>query len=220
MTALAKPRSMLVLLLLSGLIISLCMGLRQSLGLFMRPITLELGVSAAAFSFSLALQNIVWGLSQPFVGAAADRYGARPVLVVTSLVYAGGLALMVFSKGALGLNMAGFLAGIGIAGTGFGVLIGVVARATPPERRSQTVGAVAAAGSLGTMVLAPMGQALIDAFGWHVAMFAFAAVAASLALLALGIRDRTGRPTPTPPRCRCRWGRRCAKRRSTAASSP
>jgi predicted MFS family arabinose efflux permease len=189
MTTLARPRSMLVLLLLSGLIISLCMGLRQSLGLFMRPITLELGVSAAAFSFSLALQNIVWGLSQPFVGAAADRYGARPVLVVTSLVYAGGLALMVFSKGALGLNVAGFLAGIGIAGTGFGVLIGVVARATPPERRSQTVGAVAAAGSLGTMVLAPMGQALIDAFGWHVAMFAFAAVAASLALLALGIRE-------------------------------
>jgi len=69
-------------------------------------------VSAAAFSFSLALQNIVWGLSQPFVGAAADRYGARPVLVVTSLVYAAGLALMVFSKGALGLNVAGFLAGL------------------------------------------------------------------------------------------------------------
>jgi predicted MFS family arabinose efflux permease len=188
MTAIPKPRSMLVVLLLSGLIISLCMGLRQSLGLFLRPITLDLGVSAAAFSFSLALQNIVWGLSQPFVGALADRYGPRPVLVATSLVYAGGLLLMVFSNGALGLNVAGFLTGIGIAGTGFGVLIGVVARATPLERRSQTVGAVAAAGSLGTMVLAPMGQALMEAFGWRAAMAVFACVAASLALLSLGIR--------------------------------
>ena len=78
MTALGKSRSMLVLLVVSGLIISLCMGLRQSLGLFMRPITLDLGVSAAAFSFSLALQNIVWGLSQPFVGALADKYGRGP----------------------------------------------------------------------------------------------------------------------------------------------
>ena len=191
MTAPASRRSMLVLLVLSGLIISLCMGLRQSLGLFMRPITLDLGVSAAAFSFSLALQNIVWGLSQPFVGAAADRYGARPVLVATALLYGAGLLLIVYSKGALGLNMAGFLAGIGIAGTGFGILIGVVARATPPERRSQTVGAVAAAGSLGTMLLAPMGQALIDSFGWRTAMVVFAVVAASLAVLALGIRDQT-----------------------------
>jgi predicted MFS family arabinose efflux permease len=190
MTALNNRRSMLLLLVLSGLIISVCMGLRQSLGLFMRPITLDLGVSAAAFSFSLALQNIVWGLSQPFVGAAADRYGARPVLVVTSLLYALGLALMIYSQGAVGLNVAGFLTGVGIAGTGFGVLIGVVARATPPERRSQTVGAVAAAGSLGTMLLAPIGQALIDAYGWRTAMLAFAAVAASLAVMSLGISDR------------------------------
>ena len=204
MTTLAQHRSTLVLLLLSGLIISICMGLRQSLGLFMRPITLDLGVSAAAFSFSLALQNIVWGLSQPFVGAAADRHGARPVLVATSLVYGCGLLLIVYSRGAVGLNVAGFLTGIGIAGTAFGILIGVVARATPPERRSQTVGAVAAAGSLGTVLLAPVGQVLIDSFGWRTAMVAFAAIAASLALLSLGIRDQAraadahGPATPQP----------------------
>src|SRR5262249_61075043 len=93
----ASRRSMLTLLVLSGLIISLCMGLRQSLGLFMRPMTLELGISAAAFGFSIALQNIVWGLSQPFVGALADRYGARPALVATALAYAAGLLLMIHS---------------------------------------------------------------------------------------------------------------------------
>jgi predicted MFS family arabinose efflux permease len=186
----SQRRAMLLLIVLSGLIISLCMGLRQSLGLFMRPMTVDLGISAATFGFSIALQNIVWGLSQPFVGAAADRYGARPVLIVTALVYAAGLILMGFSSVFPGaLYVAGFLAGIGTAGTGFGVLIGTISRATPPERRSQTVGLVAAAGSLGTLVLAPVGQHLIDGVGWQAALVGFAAIAASMALLSLGIRE-------------------------------
>jgi predicted MFS family arabinose efflux permease len=186
-----QRRAMLVLLVLSGLIISICMGLRQSLGLFMRPMTLELGISSATFGFTIALQNIVWGLSQPFVGALADRYGSRPVLIGTAFIYAAGLLLMVFAKAvAAGLEIAGFLAGIGTAGTGFGVLIGTVSRATPPEKRSQTVGIVAAVGSLGTMVIAPIGQGLIDGFGWKVAMVAFAAIAASMALLSLPIREQ------------------------------
>lgn len=183
---------MLMLLVLSGVIISLCMGLRQSLGLFMRPMTVELGISAATFGFSIALQNIVWGLSQPVVGALADRYGPRPVLIGTALLYAAGLLLMMFAKVMPGaLEIAGFLAGVGVAGTGFGVLIGTVSRATPPEKRSQTVGLVAAAGSLGTMVIAPLGQWLIDGFGWKAAMTAFAAIAASMALLSLPIREHS-----------------------------
>ena len=87
MTSTVDRRAMLLLLILSGVIISICMGLRQSLG-----------ISAATFGFAIALQNIVWGLSQPFVGAVADRYGARPVLIATSFIYAAGLALMVFAK--------------------------------------------------------------------------------------------------------------------------
>jgi predicted MFS family arabinose efflux permease len=166
------------------------MGLRQSLGLFMRPMTVELGISASTFGFFIALQNIVWGVSQPFVGALADRHGARPVLVGTALLYAAGLALMVVSHAIPGgLALAGLLAGIGTAGTGFGVLIGTVSRATPPEKRSQTVGLVAAAGSLGTIAIAPLGQGLIDGFGWHVALLAFALIAASMALLSLAIRE-------------------------------
>src|SRR5437764_14181175 len=110
----ANRRAMVVLIVLSGVIISLCMGLRQSLGLFMRPMTVDLGISAATFGFSIALQNIVWGVSQPFVGALADRYGARPVLIGTALIYATGLALMLFATSFPGaLHVAGFLAGIG-----------------------------------------------------------------------------------------------------------
>ncbi len=181
---------MFVLLLLSGLIISLCMGLRQSLGLFMRPMGIDLGISAATFGFSIALQNIVWGLSQPFVGALADRHGARPVLIATALVYAAGLALMMMAGAVPGaLQLAGFLAGIGTAGTGFGVLIGTVSRATPPEKRTQTVGLVAATGSLGTMVLAPVGQSLINGYGWRAALLVFALIAASMALLSISLKE-------------------------------
>jgi predicted MFS family arabinose efflux permease len=112
------------------------------------------------------------------------------VLVVTALVYAAGLLLMGFSSLFPGaLQVAGFLAGVGTAGTGFGVLIGTVSRATAPEKRSQTVGLVAAAGSLGTLVMAPLGQHLINGFGWQAALMVFAVIAASMAVLSLAIRE-------------------------------
>ncbi|HVY04957.1 MAG TPA: MFS transporter [Burkholderiales bacterium] len=191
MASMHQRRAMLLLIVLSGLIISICMGLRQSLGLFMRPMTTELGISAATFGFSIALQNIVWGLSQPFVGALADRHGARPILIGTALTYAAGLLLMVYSNALPGgLAIAGFMMGVGTAGTGFGVLIGTVSRATPPEKRSQTVGLVSAAGSLGTMVLAPLGQGMIGGFGWKSGLFTFAAIAASMALFSLMVREQ------------------------------
>jgi predicted MFS family arabinose efflux permease len=185
----SSRRSYVLLLVLASAVISTALGIRQSLGLFMQPMVAGLGISAASFGFAIALQNLVWGLSQPFVGALADRHGARPVVMGTALVFAAGLMLMLFANHIpAGLQIAGFLTGVGIAGTGFGVLIGTVSRAAPPERRTQTVGLVAAAGSLGTMVIAPMGQSLIASFGWQTAMLAFAAIAASMMLLALPIR--------------------------------
>jgi len=93
-----------------------------------------------------------------------------------------------------GLQIAGFLTGVGIAGTGFGVLIGTVSRAAPPHKRTQTVGLVAAAGSLGTMVIAPAAQGLINGYSWRVALLAAAAIAACMALLSLPIRDRAPAP--------------------------
>jgi predicted MFS family arabinose efflux permease len=203
MSETSNRRAMILLLVLSGTIISICMGMRQSLGLFMRPMVVEAGVSAATFGFAIALQNIVWGLSQPFVGALADRYGSRRILLATALCFAGGLVVMACSRSALGLDLAGFLLGIGTAGTAFGVLLGVVTRASPPERRSQNVGIVAAAGSLGTMMLAPIGQSLIDHAGWQAALLAFAVIASSMALFALPIRGlarRLGAESSSPAR--------------------
>jgi len=192
-------RSVLILLLVSGIIISLCMGMRQSLGLFMRPVTLDLGVSVGTFAFAIALQNIVWGLSQPFVGAMADRFGPRPIVIGTALSYVAGLLLMASSRSALGLELAGLLCGIGIAGTSFGVLIGVVARATAPEKRSQTVGLVAAAGSLGTVLLAPAAQWMLDGYGWRTALLAFAGIAGLMVLLGTQIREPARAADAQPP---------------------
>src|SRR5262245_53872510 len=184
----ARPLPLVALIVLSGLIISLCMGLRQSLGLFMRPMGAELGVTAAAFGFSIALQNIVWGLAQPFAGAAADRYGPRPVLIVTALVFALGLlAFMSASRFPGGLALAGLLLGIGT--TGHATLYGTMSRAAPVQRRSQIIGMVAAAGSIGTFVLAPLAGWLIVSPGWRTAMLLFVVLAASMAVLALPIRD-------------------------------
>ena len=181
-------RSLFLLVALSGLIISLCMGLRQSLGLFLRPMGETIGGAAAAFGFSIALQNIVWGIAQPFAGAIADRHGPRPVIFVTALLFAAGLAMMIYSTSFPGgLTLAGFLLGIGT--TGFGTLYGAISRRTSPEKRSQTIGLVAAAGSLGTMVLAPFGGWMINQFGWQAAILVFAGIATCMAWFALPIRE-------------------------------
>src|SRR6185295_6177207 len=184
-------RAMILLLVLSGLIISICMGLRQSLGLFMRPMGEALGITAAAFGFSIALQNIVWGLAQPFAGALADRHGPRPVIVATALIFAAGLLLFMMPNAVPGgLVLAGFMLGVGT--TGFSTLYGAINRRADPQKRSQTVGLVAACGSLGTMVIAPFGGWLIDGPGWQTGIVVFAVLGASMALLALPINE-------TPP---------------------
>ena len=175
-----------LIIVIAGTILSISMGLRQCMGLFLPPVRIELGLSASAFGLAMAIQNIVWGFGQPIVGMLGDRYGARLVLIGSALLYAGGLLIMALSQSAFGVDFGGgIVAGLGVAGTAFGVLIGAVSRAVPPEKRSQAVGTVSAVGSLGTLILAPFGQAMIGMFGWRMALCAFAAVAASMAVIAM-----------------------------------
>src|SRR5512134_1210572 len=165
-----------MLLIIGGVILSISTGLRQSFGLFLQPIT-SLGISTSAFSFAIALQSIIWGLSQPFIGMLADRFGTRLVLMVSALLYAGGVLIMSAASSTLSLDTGtGLLVGLGVAGTNLGVIMGAVARAVPAEKRSQAIGAVAGLGSLGTLLLAPMGQWLIDGFGWRQALVVFAGI--------------------------------------------
>jgi MFS family permease len=164
-------RTPTIVLACGGLILMLALGTRQSFGLFLRPMTIDLGWGREAFSFAIALQNLVWGCAMPFAGAIADRYGAGRVLVAGGLAYGAGLLAMAHSTDPLGFNLAaGLLVGLGLACTGFGVVMAVVARAFPPERRSLAVGITGACGSFGQFAMLPWGQALISAYGWHTAL--------------------------------------------------
>lgn len=203
-TSFWRPSRVLMMLILATVILSITSGLRQSFGLFMAPMA-AIGISAVAFSFAAAMQSLIWGLSQPFIGMLADRFGTRPVLAVSSLILAAGLAISATADGALALYLGGgLLAGIGVAGSGLGIVMGTVSRAVGPERRSQAVGTVAALGSLGTLVLAPVGQGLIDGFDWRTALMVFAAIAGVMALLALPMsepasQDAVARPEDDQP---------------------
>jgi len=179
--------SLFVIVVLASVIMAVSMGLRQCFGLFQASVTSELAISAASFGFAVALHNLVWGVSQPILGALGDRFGPRPVLIACGLIYAAGLGIMASSRTPfVGLDLGlGVLTGIGVAGTGFGVLLGAVSHAAPPARRSQLLGVVSGIGSVGVLGLAPLGQTLIQTQDWRVAAFSFAVICLGVVVLSL-----------------------------------
>ena len=171
------------------------MGIRHGFGLFLQPMTTDLGWGRESFAFALAIQNLLWGIMQPITGGIADRYGAGRVLVAGTLLYIAGLVLMALSKTPLAFGLsAGVLIGLGLSGTTFSIVFGVVGRAFPPEKRSMALGIVAAAGSFGQFAMLPVEQALITGFGWFDALLIIAGIAVLMMPLAAGLveSDRDG----------------------------
>src|SRR5438067_13716460 len=142
-----------LILIGAGVLLSLGMGLRQSLGLFLTPVTRDLAVSAADFTLSLAVQNIVWGLSQAPIGAIADRFGLRVTLMAGAAIYILGLAIMAVAGGVTALLVSGAFIGVALSCTASSLAMTATARAVSEERRSRTLGIVSAAGSLGTLLI-------------------------------------------------------------------
>lgn len=172
----------------AGLVLSLSMGLRQSLGLFMEPMVRGTGITAATFGFAMALQNLAWGIGQPFMGALCDRYGGRVVVAVASLLYGAGLYLT-GTGSQFGLYLGGgLLIGLAVAGTSHGVLVGIVSRLAAPAVRGIAVSILAAVGSLGTFVIAPAAQAMIDGWSWRGSLEGLALLAVSMAAVTLLFR--------------------------------
>jgi MFS family permease len=172
-----------LIIILCGCAISLVtFGPRSAAGLFMQPISETHGWGRDVFALAFALQNLLWGVGQPFAGAIADRYGSLRVLWAGGLLYAIGLALMAWSTTPLALNMSvGVLIGFGLSGCSFNLVVGAFGKLVPERMRSMAFGAGTAAGSFGQFLFAPLGAALIDNYGWIIATFAFA-VAALLVL--------------------------------------
>ena len=184
-------RTPAVVLACGGLILMLALGTRQSFGLFLRPMSMDLGWGREAFSFAIALQNLVWGCAMPFAGAIADRYGGGRVVAAGGLAYGAGLLAMAYSTTPLGFNLAaGLLVGLGLSCTGFGVVLAVVARAFPPEKRSVATGIAGACGSFGQFAMLPWAQGLISDFGWLNALLAFAFLALIMVPLGAALAGR------------------------------
>ncbi len=178
-------------LLGASLILALSLGIRHGFGLFLTPMSSEFGWGREVFAFAIALQNLIWGLAQPVTGAIADRCGARRVIAVGGLLYAAGLLLMGYADSAGSLSLsAGLLIGIGLSGTSFSVLLGVVGRAVPVEKRSMAMGIAAAAGSFGQFAMLPGSLGLIGWLGWSAALLALGLLVALIVPLALLVRDQ------------------------------
>ncbi|MCW8356712.1 MAG: MFS transporter [Marinomonas sp.] len=172
------------------LLLALNFGLRSSMGFFMAPISLEFGYGREVFAFALALQNLCWGLFQPIAGAFADRYGTLKTLFIGAALYALGLYVTSGADGVLGLNMgAGVLMGMGIAATGFGVVLPAMARMVSPEKRSFALGLGSAAGSAGQLLVIPVAQEFIAAYGWSNALVLMAVCALMMVLLSSPFRQ-------------------------------
>lgn len=183
-------RSPLVILLCGSLILTLAMGVRHTGGLFLQPMTTDQGWPRELFSFAIAIQNLVWGLASPFAGAISDRYGAGRTVLGATLLYVAGLVLMAYSQTSLMLDLsAGLLVGLGLSGTTFAVVMGVVGRHVSPEKRSLALGVVSAGGSFGQFAVLPIGQMLINAWGWQVALLLLACGVGLIAPLAAALAD-------------------------------
>ncbi|MGE0745626.1 MAG: MFS transporter [Rhodospirillales bacterium] len=177
----AKPTRAQTFSVLAGasVMLSLSMGMRQSMGLFMTPITTDIGITVSDFTLAIAVQNIAWGLSQPLVGVYADRNGIRPVTIAGTILYILGLVVTMMATGPLLLYLgSGVLVGVALSCTAASISMTASARSVGPASRSMVLGIISAAGSIGTFFAAPLAQTLIVSDGWQVALVGFVGLCA------------------------------------------
>lgn len=191
-------RHPLFALVAAFVILGLGMGLRQSFGLFVGPITVDTGVSVATLSLAFAIQNLLWGAMTPFVGALADRYGTQRFLILGSLLYASGLAVMSVADNAFLVYLGNsVLTGLGVATVGFTLVLSAVARIAPEDKRSTWLGIASAGGSMGQFLLVPGAQLIMNDIGWSGAFVVLAALA--LLIIPLSFSFASGPTESTGP---------------------
>jgi MFS family permease len=183
-------RSVTWLIIVCGcLIAALTFGPRSAMGFFQLPMLAEKGWDRTTFGLAMALQNLFWGLSLPFFGAIADRYGTWRVLALGGVIYAVGLYLMATADSPTMLHIGGgVLVGLGVAAGSFSIVLAAFARHTPPEKRSIVFGIGTAAGSAGMFLFAPISQGLIDAYGWSDSLMIMAVMMLVIPVLAIPLQ--------------------------------
>lgn len=160
-------RTMVAVMGAGCMLLFLTFGTRATFGLFLPPVSADLGWGREVFALAIAIQNIVVGAAQPFVSAYADRFGTGRTVVIGGLSYAAGLWVMANATGPsdayLGL---GLMVGLGLSGTSFAIVFAAIGRVTPDRHRSFALGATGSIGSIGQFAMVPLGQAFLDGYGW------------------------------------------------------
>ncbi|MDX2156988.1 MAG: MFS transporter [Hyphomicrobiaceae bacterium] len=182
-----------LVLVAAGMIVATAMGLRQVLGLFLKPMTTELGIGREPFSLAMAIANLIWGIAAVPLGAISDRYGAGRVLVAGALATMGGIWLMYTAQTGHDLIVSGVLLGIGIGGTGVTALVGAVGRAAPPDKRPQALATLGMAAGIGGFVAFPYLHLFMEWLGWKTSLLV---IIATLALILPMAAVLAGKPQP------------------------
>ena len=190
-------RTPAVIIVCGCLIALIGFGPRSSMGFFLTPMSAANGWGRDVFALAFALQNLLWGIGQPFAGAIADRFGMVRVLTVGALLYAAGLALMTHSTSPVALQVtAGVLVGFGLAGCSFNLVIAAFGKLLSERYRMLAIGAGTAAGSFGQFLFAPFGVALIDNVGWQNALLTFSGLLLFIVPMALALATPRSEPKP------------------------
>ncbi|MBS3847952.1 MFS transporter [Devosia sp. BSSL-BM10] len=195
-TSALRPAVPLLVLIIAGCAVAaIGNGVRTSFGLFTLPMTADLGLSREGWGMAMAIQNLAWGIAQPFAGAYADRVGTGRTIAIGAAIYALGVVLMTISPNASIMAVtAGIITGVGIAISSFSVVMAAFGRAVPPEKRSLIFGVATAASSFGQFAFAPISQGFINAFGWQSALLYLGMALLLIIPLSYALRGRTENP--------------------------
>ena len=192
---LSRVKSPWTVILCAAMIVTLSMGVRQSFGLFMPQMEISLGITRSSFGLAIAIQNLAFGLAQPFVGALADKHGAGRVVMGGAFLYAIGLIAASFTASAIGIHVSlGLIVGLAMAGCTFTVVMGAVGRVVPQDKRSMAFGVVTAGGSVGQFLVVPGAQAMLAGFGYRTSFLMLAGLIALAAILAIGVAGKPQKP--------------------------
>ena len=170
-----------------GLILAIAVGIRQSFGLFLEPISTTLQIGRETFALSIGLVNLLWGVLAPFTGALADKFGLKRVAIVGALFYSGGILILSNSASPQELLLGGIIVGSGLSGLGFTVILGAVGKFAPPEKRGTALGLTTMGGSIGMFLGVPVTGTFIQSFGWSGALFGLAAISLVMIPLVYGL---------------------------------
>lgn len=183
-TDLPARRPVWMIILAAAAIAAIGMGIRQAMGLYLKPMTETLGLGREAFAMSVAVANIVWGIVAPFNGAISDSYGTGRVAVSGAIAMTVGLLVMYAARTETDLLITGVLLGIGIAGCGVNAMVGAVARAVSPDKRTAAIASIGMGSGVGILIALPYTHYAMSALGWQNSLLLLSATSALLLLLA------------------------------------